>query len=344
MGERVIVFFDPKQARGGGQVVLEQLLAQLSPRASVGLVMPAVGRECLTIPSDVVQSAFVSEIIARVPDDEPLLLVANANASFPSVVHTAHRLRSRARTVSTTGIVHNYPAVSWKRQVTRHSLSRLDDAIVVEPGLLSLRRDAHVPSWMSVPSGHAVPQAGAIAATGDIKCFGRPDRTKGLHLVPEIFSRVEKAGYRCRIALGDALDGDRRYEATLRRSLEPWLEDGTRSHTWIAPGDVFLLPSVSGETASLASQEAMARGAWVVASRVGLLPYLAPAGEAVTTFSPGDTSAAAAEIVRVQHLPTETFARRCLRSQESILARRGRWFAETTELLLERHNRLVPTG
>ncbi|MFG1930074.1 glycosyltransferase [Mycobacterium sp. NPDC048908] len=337
----MIVLFDPKLARGGGQVVLEQLLAQLAATEDVGLVMPPRGQRAINIPEHVRTFDSVARLGHEVEPNMSLLLVANANASFPTVMAAARRFRP-AHSIGTVGIVHNYPSSKFKGIATVQSLKRLDMAVAVEPGLTSLRRDAIVPSWLA-PTG-PLPDAGrSIRRTGRIKCYARPDRTKGLHLVPEIFREMERAGLECSVALGAGLDRQDRYAAKLRRSLAPWLEEGPRSRSWINSGDVFLIPSLSGEAACLTAQEAMAAGAWVVASRIGLMPYLAPQGEAVSTFAIGDVAGAVATLTEVARLPEKDFADACQRSQAAVAVRHGRWFDTTTALLVRLHAELAAT-
>ena len=335
----MIVFFDPKSGRGGGQVVLERLLTDARDIDRIGLVMPARGRAAIALPDGVTASDELSGALASAPPDDPLVLVSNANAAFPTVAGAARRLRRAGRPVTSLGIVHNYPSTAAKRLATTVSLARLDHAVVVEPGLLTLRRDAVVPPWLGVPADHWFEVLTRVQRSGVVKTYGRPDPTKGLHLLPKVFSRLEATGLQCRVALGTALDGHDRYAERLRAALAPWLEDGGRNHTWIAPGDVFLVPSVAGEAACLSAQEAMARGSWVVASRIGLMPYLSPAGRGATTFATGDPSAAVAEVLRVSALPPDAFDAGCRAGQQSVRDRAGLWYDETLALLadLRRH-------
>lgn len=332
----MIVFFDPKVARGGGQVVLERLLAQLAASEEIGLVMPPEGQRAINVPENVQTFDSASRLRTELGPNVPALLVANANASFPTVVAAARRMRA-ARTV---GIIHNYPSSKLKGIATVQFLKRLDVAVAVEPGLTSLRPDAIVPSWLT-PTDPLPDTRVPIRRTGHIKCYARPDKSKGLHLVPAIFRGLERTGLKCSVALGAGLDGQDRYAANLRRSLSRWLEDGPRTSSWILPGDVFLVTSLSGEAACLAAQEAMAAGAWVVAPRIGLMPYLAPRGEAVSTFPIGDVGAAVVALTEVAQLPEQEFAAACRRSQEAIAGRHGHWLDETAALLIRLHAELT---
>ena len=211
---------------------------------------------------------------------------------------------------------------------------------MVEPGLLVLRRDAMVPTWLGLPPG-SVGGPPAIQRTGQVKSYARPDRTKGLHLLPEVFSRLEEAGYACSVALGDPLDGDAAYADDLRRRLGPWLEEGPRTSAWIEPGDVFVVPSVSGEAACLSAQEAVARGAWVVASRIGLMPLLAEETGSMTGFSTGDVDAASDAVLGALRMDQADFEAACLNGHRAVTDRAGRWYAEVRDWMLARHATLA---
>ena len=107
----MIVFVDPKSGRGGGQVVLEHLLAELaSCDVPLGLVMPEAGRRSLSLPHALTAGSSLFNVLSGRLAAEPVLRVANANASFPAVVMGGAGERLRRRPVRTVGIVHNYPS------------------------------------------------------------------------------------------------------------------------------------------------------------------------------------------------------------------------------------------
>lgn len=330
----MIVLFDPKTGRGGGQVVLEDLLARLSADTSTGLVMPISGQEAIEF-SDEVQTWSSAGAFLASPPPGPLTLVCNANSALGQVWRVATALRREQMDVRTVAIVHNYPATPIKHAATVSLLHAMDSAIVVEPGLLRLRGDSVVPPWLSVePRTQLEDHPDTIESTGVIKSYARPDSSKGMHLLPEIFAALTELGVRCEVALGDALDHQVRYERTLRRRLAPWLLDGRRGPDWVAPGDIFLVPSVSGEAACLAAQEAMSGGAYVVASRLGLMPYLSPEGLGVRTFPPGSPDGARAALRAVLDLSAADFSVACLHNVSTVAGRAGRWQAEVCRLLL----------
>jgi len=329
----MIIFFDPKSGRGGGQVVLEDLLGRLVPRGPVGLVMPAAGREAITVPEGV-QHWLTPSALVDGPPPGPMVLVSNANASLPQVWRAARALRARGMAVRTAAIVHNYPSDRLKGTATLALLRAMEVAIVVEPGLCSLRADSVVPAWLSVtPRTTVADHRDGITATRVVKSYARPDPTKGMHLLPEVFGQLTADGLRCEVALGQALDGQVSYEQMLRDVLRPWLVDGRRTPDWIDPGDVFVVPSVSGEAACLAAQEAMSGGAFVVASRLGLMPYLSPGNTGVRTFPVGDTGRAVAEIRDALALSPADWSAACLDNVATITSRAGRWQEQTVALL-----------
>ena len=216
-------------------------------------------------------------------------------------------------------------------------MARFDRVWVVEPGLSRLRRDAIIPAWLSLAAApepiHTRP-----ARTGVVKSYGRPDRSKGLHLLPSIFGELQHQGMTCRVALGHPLDGQRRYEAELRDSLQGWLEDGFRDSTWIEPGDIFVVPSIAGEAACLSAQEAMSRGAVVVASRIGLMAYLSPENRGIRTFAIGDVAGATDACRTFIGMSEDEFSFECASAAGLIRARAGAWYVEVVSDLLK----LVP--
>lgn len=339
----MIVVVDTKTGRGGGQVVLEELLRELGPEVPVALAMPAAGRARLTVPSWVRQHDTLGAALAALGPGEPALVVANANAALPTLDRAARAARRDGRPVTTVAIVHNYPDGVLKGVATRYLLARTDSAIVVEPGLTALRRDAVVPAWMGVRPSDVRPVPARVASTGRVKAFARADHSKGLHLLPAVFAALESDGVTCEVALGESLTGDRRYESRLRAQLAPWLVDGRRDASWLDPGDVFVVASTRGETACLAAQEAMARGAVVVASRIGLMPYLVPTGHGIRTFAIGDPDGAVAAARELLALPPARFDAESRAGAAVVADRAGRWYRDVVERLRTLHAAL-PAG
>lgn len=332
----MIVLVDTKRARGGGQVVLEELCRRLHGSVTTRVLCKQVLATKLRLPEGARAHVEVDDVVGDLAHGERIVLVSNANASLPATWKAARRLRAGGHQVSTVAIVHNYPSTWLKLLATRFWLSRIDSAIVVEPGLARLRRDAHVPAWLSVENREAIrPLEADPIAPGRVLCFARPDRTKGLHLLPSIFSELTSAGIHCEVALGAPLDGDRSYELELRKSLAGWLVEGHRGPDWIAPGDIFIVPSISGEAACLAAQEVMARGAVVVASRIGLMGYLSPAGVGVRTFPSGDMKSAVRAVLSLVELMPEEFDAECRGAADQIASRAGRWYDDVVDLLMK---------
>ncbi|GAA2726614.1 glycosyltransferase family 4 protein [Cellulomonas aerilata] len=339
----MILIVDPKSGRGGGQVVLEELLVELGDAVPVSLAMPPASRDGVRIPPHVATFDTASDALAAVAPAEPVLVVANANAALPVVHRVSAQARRDGRPVASAAIVHNYPVSRLKGAVTKHLLGRVDTAIVVEPGLTTLRSDAVIPSWLSVRRSDVPDVPARITSTRRVKAFARPDASKGLHLLPAIFTALEAAGFPCEVALGTGLTGDRRYEARLRDDLAPWLVRGPRDASWIEPGDLFVVASTGGETACLAAQEAMSRGAVVAASRIGLMPYLTPVNHGIRTFAIGDRSGAVAAALELLTLPPARFDAESRAGAAMIADRAGRWYVDARDLLLDRHERLAGT-
>lgn len=331
-----VVFFDPKTERGGGQVVLEDLLMRMATDPDVRLVMPAKGRAKISGVQELVSYGSFREAIADPTLASHVVLVSNANSGMPAVLNAAKRIRSSGRRVSTVAIVHNYPLNRRTRVATPYLLKRFNHAILVEPGLAALRPDSYIPSWLSLGrplSTVADYRHAPIGRTGKVKSYGRPDRMKGLDLLPAIFEPLTELGYECEVAIGNGFSGDRDYVEKLRRDLAPWLVEGTRNSSWIDPGDVFVIPSRYGEAACLLAQEVLSLGAFAVAGRVGLMPYLSPDAKGMRTFAVDDTASAVDAVRNSLEMPAEEFSAECLAGVALIEHRAGNWHRQTVDYL-----------
>lgn len=328
----MIVFIDPYGERGGGQAVLEELLSLMAASThEIMLGMPTSGRSKISVPATV-KTCEVSELESLI-GNKNVVLVSNANASHISVMQLAWKLRRRGIRCRTLAILHNYPRNTLREFVIRNVLRQYDTAIAVEPGLLRLRSDAVIPSWLSAASKSFHDFSDYDFGQRVIKCFARPDPSKGLHLLPSIFRAMDRVGYSCHVALGDALESNSKYVASLRAELAPWLVEGRRSPDWLEPGDVFVIPSIYGEAACLSAQEAMTRGAFVVASRVGLMPYLSPTNEGIRTFAVGSSASAVQSLRMVADMGPEEYRNECISGALEMAERNGRWYAEVSAIL-----------
>lgn len=334
----MITFFDSKSERGGGQVVLEHLLELTQSQAPTSLVMPRAGQSKITIPDAIASFDTSDEYIARSHDDVHVL-VSNANSAMPDVVSTAGKLRRAGKSVTTVSIIHNYPSKFSYRAATSYFVRRFDKSIVVEPGLLRLCKSAMVPSWLSLYaplSTTAEHQSQGIKRTGKVKSYGRPDHEKGLHHLAPIFAAISETGTSCQVALGSGFAGNGRYANGLRRDLAPWLVEGRRTSEWIKPGDIFVIPSLT-EAACLTAQEALSRGAFVIATRVGLMTYLSPTNQGVRTFAVGDVGGAIRMIDEALNLNENEFEIECFAGVSTIEERAGRWHHQTAAAILKEH-------
>jgi glycosyltransferase involved in cell wall biosynthesis len=329
----MIVVFDSKEGRGGGQVVLESLLRRFVDSATpVALVMPAAGQRAISIPASVATFNTEKDFLDASTSGQTYLLVSNANSSLPAVVRAGKALHNKGATVRTAAIVHNYAEKLVNRVATRVLLQKIDLPIAVEPGLAAMRKDIIIPPWLSLESAPS-PLPSGIVRTGKVKTFARPDHSKGLHLLPAIFRLLEEKGYTGEVAVGQALQQQSSYKAQLERDLKPWAVTGSRTAAWIDPGDIFLVPSVSGEAVCLSAQEAMAQGAFVITSRVGLLSYMSPTSSGIRTFEVGDTSGAAKIIMDALTMDESEFASECRSGNAQIRDRAGLWYEHVVRLL-----------
>jgi len=302
--------------------------------SAVALVMSPSGRAAISIPPEVATFNAVSDFTDSTLRDTAYFLVSNANSSLPDVLRAARELRRSKVRVTTSAIVHNYAEKFINGLATKVFLRMIDVPIAVEPGLRQMRPDILIPPWLSL---EAAPPAIAspIHRTGKVKTFARPDRSKGLHLLPAIYRRLAEKGYVGEVAVGASLQTQSAYKQQLEIDLSPWKVEGPRNADWIDAGDIFLVPSISGEAVCLAAQEAMGRGAYVVSSRLGLLPYMSSSGTGIRTFAVGDVADAARLTVEALEMDHELFVRECKRGNEQMRERAGLWYASVVELMVK---------
>lgn len=328
-----VLFVDGKKGRGGGQVVLEELLRRVGSAEQAWLLMPEAGGRAIHLPSNTGQARTWLLLGMGRLRFRPMVIVANSNSAFPGVVLLAFARRLIGLRSTTVAIVHNYPSAAIKGAVTKVALRFFTRAVVVEPGLLALRPDAVVPAWLAPHNQESLAPSTFAGFTGVVRTWGRPDRSKGLDMLPQLFTNLAAAGIKGEVALGQALDGDTAYGEQLRRNLAPWLVSGTRGPSWLAPGDIFLVTSRSGEAACLSAQEAILRGCAVVAPRLGLMPYLSPTGEGVRTYSRGDVGAALSAIWSLAGLSSPDFAAETAAASSGVRARDGLWYEHVESII-----------
>ncbi len=335
-----IVLIDPHEARGGGQVVLEELLFQLDRRyeGSVVLQMPERGREKLLVPKSVTfDPAHLRNLLVEGPQAS-LVVVSNANASHAKTLLAARRLRRRGHHVTTVAILHNYPRNVGRTWAVRQILQHYDSSIAVEPGLTRLAPTAIIPSWLSIRAKDLDLfdldlDPLTRSRSNVVKAFARPDPVKGLHLLPKIFSELTEEGFVCEVALGGSMEqSPRRYSRALQQDLQAWLVAGSRDPSWVLPGEVYLSTSLQ-ETASLAVQEVMARRAIVVAPRVGLVHYLSPRRASLFTYERGNPEHALDVLRGVLDLSGAERRAMGELGQKEIAQRAGAWYDEVVSLL-----------
>jgi len=335
MNEQALLFLDRKPGRGGGQVVLEALLSRVPRDTEVHVFAHAAASTFLRVPPNVhlhsSREAAIQSIRSR-----RLAIVANANSDFYEALAIGRALSRRGFDAKTVAIVHSYPRGIAREVAVRSLLREFDGAVVVEPGLLKLAPRAISPSWLA-PIDAPRALSGTVQ-TGRVKSFARPDPSKGLHHLPALFRRLTDSGVRCEVALGTPLDGAQRYERNLRIDLAPWLAEGARTADWLDPGDVFVIPSISGEAACLSAQEALLRGAAVAASRLGLMPYLIPGQGAMRTFAPGRMDQAHDAVRELVGMGPQEFGDAVTTSRDAVARRQGAWYDTTLAYISRLHD------
>ena len=156
-----------------------------------------------------------------------------------------------------------------------------------------------------------------------IKFLGRNDPIKGLDVLLEALPRMQaRQPFSVEIAVGESLSGRpaRNFSShDLRVELV-----GPRDASWISPGDIVCVPS-RFEASPLVVHESMARGACVVASRVGGIPELLQEG--VTGYlSDPDPASLAKALDRAVDAAAER-AKICRRARKDADARAHAWEA-----------------
>ncbi|MDR0959399.1 MAG: glycosyltransferase [Propionibacteriaceae bacterium] len=323
----IIIFVDRKQAKGGGQVVLEQLISNKIFENSIVYLLTSNELSKKMIIGKNVKIFFsadrIFEDIRSYPNNMTVALCSNTNSDLQGVARLAKKIRDNGRPVKLISIVHSYPRNIFYRKITKFLQSQYNICLSVEPGISCSLPVTDNPPWLSICE--AGPQVNSAMPTRKVKTFARPDRVKGLDIVPDIYRSLEEKGLICRVALGESIDGDTKYEKYIRRSLSPWLEEFGKGPDWVEAGDIVLIPSLS-ETACLTAQEVISRGAYVVSSRVGILPYLFPEGGSIQTFPAGDISGALAAFNNVLSLDENQFCTACVTSSRIISSRAGLWY------------------
>jgi glycosyltransferase involved in cell wall biosynthesis len=179
-------------------------------------------------------------------------------------------------------------------------------------------------------------QAGLNTRSRVVKAMGRSDRVKGLDVYLEAARHVhESSGLTFQLATAPGIEGDSAYEAFLAQSETAVERVGARNIEWIQPGDVVVVPS-RDETACLLAQEAMARGAAVVASAVGDIAEYVVDGENGVLVHPDDPLALATALMELAQVGDAQYAQLCRAAHETMVARADGWYDSVTQILTAR--------
>ena len=327
-----IVFIDRKPARGGGQVVLEQLLRRLPAGGQYHLIGHPDVSSILDVPHGVTIHSTVRGVVSSVASGR-VQVVANATSDFGFTLRAARQIsRAVPAQVDTFAILHNYPKDALRSALTRAFLTRFDRTVVVEPGLLRLAPRADVPLGSR---RSPIPSLSPCVRSAEWSSVSLDPISSRVWISFPRYSRasiqrVFSAWWRWAMPSM----ATRTTSVGSAEALSPWLVPGKkRGPDWIDPGDIYLVPSTRGEAACLSAQEAMDRGAGVVASRVGLMPYLMPSNGAVRTFKRGDTSQAASSVMELTRLSSSAFVRACEANRQAIRERSTFWYDYTIDAI-----------
>ena len=260
-------------------------------------------------------------------------VVANSPRVLPWALTVKALARARGRRAQVAFVVHSNPSTR-SRRVLLGALSRGADAVLpVSVSQWTPRRSAMPP--LGLRAHEVMPAAqveeGLAVRRRVVKSMGRRDPVKGLDVFLTAARELgAQPGWAYELATAPGLDGDLAHEADLSRLLAqdgPVAHVGQRDASWLQPGDVLVVPS-RDEAACLLAQEAMARGALVVASAVGDVPLYVEDGVTGLLVPPGDPAGLADGLRRVLALPDGEVAAMCRRARESVLRRADDWYDE----------------
>lgn len=347
----MIILVDHHRGFGGGQLALEHMVESLvaanahpivaRPDTSDKRTKEVAGAGRYTrISLERASDSLARQITAvrKTLHEAPVAtIVANTYPTIASVLRTARTLKRAGWVVRTCAILHSYPARGVRTAAVSALLSRVDLVYPVEPGLRRLcGRALNMPILGLSSLDGLLGGTHATERTGTVKVFARADRSKGLHLLPNIFERVgSRVPLEARVAISPGLKASSRYERTVRLMVRGWLEPGTRGAAWLNPGDVYLCTSIFGEAVAFSVQEAMARGCYVVAPRLGAIPSMRSGGVGLAVYKPGDVDRIAEELVRALQMSESVFLRGCRQNQETVAVYVDLWYQALTQELLK---------
>lgn len=343
-----VIFLDQYAGMGGGQVVLVELLRRLSSTVPCLLLAPegallAAVREAAprtgTQPWEPALRRRPLLGLLRAVDGPAAVVVVNGQrALVPAVLVKALRL-ARGRRTHVVFVAHSRPGSGPRRLVVKVVSRWCDSRLLVARCLEQVVSGPVV----TVPLGvrpQDLPDTDVVRPVRSaprVKAMGRDDPVKGLDLFVLAARRLHGSG-RCQgaqflLALSPGL------ESTARRGRPDGRtagvrDVGARTMSWVEPDDLLVVPSRS-ETACLTAQEAMARGAVVVAAAVGDLPDFVVEGQTGFLFPPGDADALADAVERA--LLLDVAQRRVLRAaaRRAVEERAGPWYDAAVDLMTE---------
>ncbi len=342
-----VLFLDQSGALAGGQTVLcnliEAVAAHLGAQACgvaapTGEIDTRLAKEAGLLAFQPVKIADWLTAVRFVRDGG--WVVANSPKVLPAAVYAKASALLAGRRVQVAFIVHSNPSTAVKAAAIT-LLALFADVVVPVAHRQWLPRRLGRRAQQVPPLGlrsHSVLPQGEVRRRmrhrpRAVKAMGRRDPVKGLDIYREAAARVGPSdGWTYELATSPAIEGDAGYELALLADLGPLCDAGRRDATWFEPGDVVVVPSRRG-TACLVAQEALARGAFVVASAVGDIPRFVTHGSTGLLVSPGDPEALAQALRAVTELPEDEFEAACLRANRVAAARADGWYDAVVQLL-----------
>jgi glycosyltransferase involved in cell wall biosynthesis len=334
-----ILFLDQYADVGGGQVVLLNLLRRLHGRVDLAVAAPpgaltdaAEGLGVHVVLLDPATPHGMAGLVKRVQERSPERIVVNGARVLPAALACAFSagayVRGRKRP-SVSYINHSAPGSSLRRAYIAGLLRFVDEVIPVAETQKRTRKTAPFPPLgleaHEIAASRQIPPSPVRA----VKAYGRLDPMKGLDVLAQALTVVKVAlpDARAEVAVRPTLEQrDEGYGVATTRALRPFLVEGPRDSSWFSPRDIVVIPSRFGEAVCLTAQEAMARGALVIAAPIGDLAAFVVNRITGLSFIAGDSASLARAIISALTMPEEELEGIAAAGRDLMGTRAEHWY------------------
>jgi hypothetical protein len=342
-----LIFLEQYGGMGGGQVVLVELLRRLSPAAPCTVLAPdgrlheVIHATCAGVTTGAWQPSSRGgslRLLAAAAAGPRCVLVVNGQRALLPALGVKLWRRVRWHQTHIVLIAHSMPATAVRRVVLRTASRWCDTRILVARCLRPAVAAPALPLSLGVRPAD-LPADDVVAPLRSrprVKAMGRCDPVKGLHLFPAAVRLLRDSG-RCEaveflLAVSPSLESPGRDVVVEGDDVVEVV--GPRSMDWVDPDDVLVVPSLS-EAACLTAQEAMARGALVVAAEVGDVPEFVEDGRTGFLFRAGDPADLADAVARAMALTAAERVAMRAAARAAVEHRAGPWYDAVVDLLTE---------